>query len=249
MPAAPQALVYTADEARDTLRGLLTDSGVVPSKDLKAAMEKLDTITAAYETARAELDNALKENDNLTEDIADAIVSGDLSVSAAVTKVRQSAPSRDERRLYNKLAFRYDQQADRVLRKLGNTIVADILAPWAESIVLDLVTPAAHVVEHGHRTIFDGPADPDIYDKADRLVVELHAVYAHANTLRGRGILTPLADGIDPRLLAFTAPHRLGDLDKSHRQTWWMSYAITNGAGPAIRTSYEAEAAAKVPAA
>ncbi|MFG1784620.1 hypothetical protein ACGFIU_19455 [Rhodococcus oryzae] len=243
--AVSQALLYSSGEAADKLEALLHESGIEPTTRIAQARASLAATVAEEAEALAEIDQHRPMDSEAMSALAAAVADGSISTGDAVAQIRRTE-DRELRRLQNKLTFVYSKRADRILRNLGNALIADILAPWADRIVSELVEPAAVVVEHGPHAAVHDDKHKAAYDRAEKLVAELHTIYAHANQLRGREVLSPLADGYDPRLLAFKAPHRLAEEEKAVRETWWMAFAVVNGAGPIIRSSYEAEAAAKI---
>jgi hypothetical protein len=238
--------MFRATEALDIIDQVLADSKIEPTDRVAAAR----TAIAKLVDQRAEaLDGLVRANDAHDADIdtlALHVVTGQLTPAEVVSRLSE-AGRRDERAftsLKNKTGHAFDREAEFELRRLGDALVYDILSPWAERIVTDLTADAGVVIEHGPRTAPQADQHQASYDRADALVAELHKAWLTAAELRGRGVLTNATD-IDPRQLCFNHPHKLADLDKSHRQTWWTSYAIVNGAGPVVRSVDQVRGAAR----
>ena len=243
-----QADLYSVDEAINLIDGMISESGIEIGKGVAAARVAL----LRLQTQQRELLTAIAEqaeNDDprdTVEALVDALTQGSTTPEAALDRMKRISRGRpaDITRLKNQVTFRFSKAADREVRELGNRIIADILRPWAERVISEL-TPHAHVVvEHGHSTVHpEGEATSHDYLRAEELTAEMHRIWALTNRLRGRGVLTSLANSADPRWLAFKAPHKIADESKAVREAWWLSFAVVNGGGPTVRDSYQAATA------
>ncbi|ANS29393.1 hypothetical protein R1CP_23625 [Rhodococcus opacus] len=229
--------MFRATEALDIIDQVIADSKIEPTDRVATAR---DNIAELVDRRANVLDGLTKANAAIDADIdtlALHVVTGQLTPTEVVSRLSE-AGRRDERAftsLKNKTGHAFDREAEFELRKLGDALVYDVLAPWAERIVTDLTEVAGVVVEHGHRSAPQSDRHQPAYDRATELVTELHKVWVTTAALRGRGILTS-DDALDARLYAFQAPHKLADLSTEHREVWWTCYAVVNGAKPCIRS-------------
>lgn len=199
--------MFRATEALDIIDQVLTDSKIEPTDRVAATRDAIAELVHRRATA---LDSLIKANAALDADIdslALHVVTGQLTPAEVVSRLSE-AGRRDERAftsLKNKTGHAFDREAEFELRKLGDALVYDVLAPWSERIITDLTEVADVVVEHGHRSAPQPDRHQPAYDRATELVAELHKVWVTTAALRGRGILTS-DDALDPRLYAFEAP-------------------------------------------
>ncbi|MFD6857639.1 hypothetical protein ACFWCF_09880 [Rhodococcus sp. NPDC060090] len=236
-----QADRYTAEDALAVLDSLLAASSIEPTKTVTGARHDIATLVQQKASALAELAATQQPAD--VDALAESIANGDPGAVQTVAKALARKDAKEYKRLVNRVSWIYDRRADDRLRKLGDQLIADILAPWMDRTITELAPHANVVVEHGHRsTRLDSEPHQPSYDEAERLTAQAHTIWRHAAILRGRGVLPDVTGQSDQRWLAFGAPHRLADENKAHREAWWLSYAVTNGAKPGVYASYTAEA-------
>ncbi|KSZ59435.1 hypothetical protein Z045_08985 [Rhodococcus pyridinivorans KG-16] len=231
---------YDATEAASILTALLTESGI-DAPTVTKVRDEINHIAIQRNAALAELADALRPTD--VDTLAEAIANGDRAVMQTIARALTRKDEKDYKRLVNRVSWIYDRRAHERLRKLGDHLITELLAPWMDRTIAELAPHAHVVVEHGYRSarLESDPHQPS-YDEAERLTAQAHAIWRHAASLRGRGVLSDLQEQSDPRWLAFGAPHRLADESKAHREVWWLAYAVTNGAKPGVYPSYTAEA-------
>ncbi|QXU52163.1 hypothetical protein [Rhodococcus sp. LW-XY12] len=230
---------YDATEAASILTALLTESGI-DAPTVTKVRDEINDIATQRNAALAELADALRPTD--VDTLAEAIANGDRAVMQTIARALTRKDEKDYKRLVNRVSWIYDRRAHERLRKLGDHLITELLAPWMDRTITELAPHASVVVEHGHRS---GPAelsDPHqhAYDEAERLTARAHHIWKTAAVLRARGVLTDLSDNVDHRWLAFQAPHRLAPQAKAHRETWWLSYAVVHGAKPGVYASHTA---------
>ncbi|NMM88942.1 hypothetical protein B2J88_32120 [Rhodococcus sp. SRB_17] len=246
MPTPPQHHVYDLAVALSIVERLMAASNVKPGKNVAALHKKLLDLQESEQLILAALQEFTPTDEAKAATlgrIADGLVEQSLAPAEVIGHLQTLAVGTDRnlQQLRNGVKFRYNKQATAALRDVGDKLIAELFRPWCERVVTELHVVAPVVVEHGHNPAARTPSVDASYKTAEALALELLGLWADVDALRRHEILTD-GDVSDPRLYRYGRPHLCEDIDKSHREAWWIAYAVVNGARPTVNTFYEAQA-------
>ncbi|MEV0854710.1 hypothetical protein [Nocardia fluminea] len=278
---APFKPFGTAREALTYLDNLVADSGVELTERVAVARGEIARIAdderdlLAGISAVVDIDPADAAEQAAARYLAREITAPE-ALAEMATAERSSA--RDRQKLSNKIIFRSARQASVELRRLGDDLITDVLAPWAARVVAELRNDAAVVADIGWAGVLDAQrwgAENEVDGSdlarlaevaqvgggraarhaavfaAQARVNKLHEIWKVADDLRARGFLKTMDDRTVSELAyrwAITTPDKLPDPAKDLREPWWTCAGLVNGAGPCVRTAAEAQATAPVAA-
>ncbi|OZD57588.1 hypothetical protein CH263_25700 [Rhodococcus sp. 06-1059B-a] len=221
-----QAELPMSDRVADTRRVL---AELVDNQELAVAgLREFEPTSTENAALLGKLADALAQQTATPVEVADYLAKVSATNTASLEK------------LVNATKFRFAKIADQALRQLGDAIVTDLLRPLIQHYAHQLAPDAAVVVESQQNRTPATAASEAAFERAEKVVADMHSIWQAANALRRHKVLRDGDIDYDRRLLCFENPHLLADIDTSHRDTWWMSFAVVNGAKPTVQTYDEA---------